>query len=94
MRRNGVTTDVPAHIAASRRISAANGEPGASQPEHKPCVDAGVPAPTPKEPAAPVSKYPEIVVRPPGTEPYAAARAAKAAKHAAAKQAAAEPPTP
>lgn len=58
------------------------------------CVDAGVPAPTPAEPPAPVSKYPEIVVRPPGTEPYAAARAAKAAKHAAAKQAAAEPPTP
>lgn len=58
------------------------------------CVDAGVPAPTPKEPVAPVSKYPEIVVRPPGTDGFATARAAKAAKQAAVQAAAAEPATP
>lgn len=50
------------------------------------CVDAGVPAPEPTAPAAPVSKYPEIIVRP--------ATATKAAKHAAVKQATDEPPIP
>ena len=55
------------------------------------CVDAGVPAPEAPTPQAPVSKYPEIVIRPPGTEPFAAARAAKAATKAAIAAAAADP---
>ena len=43
------------------------------------CVDAGVPPPAPAEPPAKVSKYPEIIVRPLGTDSFAAARAAKKA---------------